>query len=96
MASLDKGLRTHLERSVKDARDLAEAGARAALGRSGVGEATAPEYLTDEERAVRRRLRIHGRQLGDQADESGKTQQLDRLIEEVAYQHVTVHRTGLS
>ncbi|MGV2335611.1 MAG UNVERIFIED_CONTAM: hypothetical protein LVR18_16365 [Planctomycetaceae bacterium] len=36
---------------------------------------------------MRRRSRIHGRQLGDQADESGKTQQLDRLIEEVAYQH---------
>jgi hypothetical protein len=96
MPSLEKTLRTHLERTVKEARDIAEAGAKAALEMLGVGDAGAPSYLNDDQRNLRRRLRIHGRQLGDaflsHASETAgegerRTQELGRLTEEVAYEH---------
>lgn len=73
--------------AVKDARDVAEAAARSALEQLGVGDAGPPSHLNETERDLRRRLRIHGRQLGDQTDDKKKTQQLDRLIEEVGYEH---------
>jgi hypothetical protein len=41
----------------------------------------------DDESDLRRRLRIHGRQLGDKRHSERKTQKLDRLIEEVGYEH---------
>ena len=87
MPSLDKPLRNQLEGTVKDARDVAETAVRSALEQLGVGEATPPPHLSDDERDLRRRLRIHGRQLGDQLDEKKQTQQIDRLIEESAYEH---------
>ena len=87
MSALEKTLRTQLERVVKDARDVAEAGARSALEQLGVGDSNPPTHLSEAERELRRRLRIHGRQLGDARDEKRGTQQLDRLIEEVAYEH---------
>jgi len=87
MASLDKSLRNQLERTVKDARDVAEAGSRSALEQLGVGDSNPPTHLSEAERELRRKLRIHGRQLGDARDEKRGTQQLDRLIEEVAYEH---------
>ena len=87
MPSLDKPLRNQLERTVKDARDVAETAIRSALEQLGVGEANPPPHLSENERDLRRRLRIHGRQLGDQLDEKKQTQQIDRLIEEGAYEH---------
>lgn len=44
------------------------------------------EHLSKEERVLRRKLRAHGRQIGDVLH-NDKTQELDRLIEEVAYEH---------
>ncbi len=87
MASLEKTLRNQLERAVKEARDIAEAGAKAALETLGVGDAGPPSYLDDDQRNLRRRLRIHGRQLGDLSEEKKKTQEIERLTEEVAYEH---------
>lgn len=87
MQPLDKTLRNRLERTVKDARDIAEDAAQAALEQLGVGQATPDSHLSEEERELRRRLRVHGRQLGDQRHASKQTQQLDRLVEEVAYEH---------
>jgi hypothetical protein len=87
MPALEKSFRNQLERTVKDARDIAEAAARAALEQLGVGDAGPPTHLSEQERVLRRKLRIHGRQLGDQTDEKKKTQQIDRLIEEVGYEH---------
>jgi hypothetical protein len=86
MQPLDKTLRNRLERTIKDAREVAEAAARAALEQLGVGEAAAFAHLTEQERELRRRLRVHGRQLGDSLN-GGKIQTMDRLIEEVAYEH---------
>ncbi|AKO52001.1 restriction endonuclease subunit M [Marinobacter psychrophilus] len=86
MQPLDKILRHQLERAVKSARDTAENGAGAALGQLGVADPTPAAHLGDAERDLRRRLRAHGRQLGDSLN-GGKIQSMDRLVEEVAYEH---------
>ena len=86
MQPLDKTLRNQLERAVKNARDTAETGARAALEQLGVADPTPAAHLSETERELRRRLRAHGRQLGDSLN-GGKVQSMDRLVEEVAYEH---------
>ncbi|WP_087752375.1 Eco57I restriction-modification methylase domain-containing protein [Paraburkholderia caledonica] len=83
---LPKPLRTQLENTVKAAREVAEKGASAALAQMAVAEAKAPDYLTDESRALRRRLRAHGRALGD-TKSSDDTQGVQHLVWEVAYEH---------
>lgn len=87
MQPLEKTLRNQLERTVKAARTVAEDAAEAALQQLGVGEASAFPHLSEDERDLRRRLRIHGRQLGDRRHSERQTQELDRLIEEVGYEH---------
>ncbi len=84
--SLPKPLRTQLENTVKAARDVAELAAAAALAQLAVGEGKAPDYLTEEQKALRRRLRAHGRALGDvkAADDS---QSIRHLVWETAYEH---------
>lgn len=86
MSTLAKTLRTLLESTVKSARDIAEKGARAALAQLAVGEAKAPDYLSDDLKALRRRLRAHGRALGD-VKAGDDTQAVQHLIWEVAYEH---------
>lgn len=86
MQPLDKTLRSQLERAVKAARDTAETGARAALEQLGVGDPAPASHLSETDRELRRKLRAHGRQLGD-ALNGGKVQTMDRLVEEVAYEH---------
>lgn len=83
---LPKPLRTQLENTVKAARDVAEIAATAALAQLAVGEGKAPDYLTDPQKALRRRLRAHGRALGDvkAADDS---QSIRHLVWETAYEH---------
>lgn len=83
---LAKPLRSQLEATVKAARDVAEKGAHAALSQLAVGEASAPSYLTDDLKALRRRLRAHGRALGDKKA-GDDTQALQHLVWEVAYEH---------
>lgn len=86
MEPLERSLRNRLESTVKQARRLAEDGARAVLGELGVGEANAPAHLQAPQRDLRRRLRAHGRQLGDSLN-GGKLQTIAHLVQEVAYQH---------
>lgn len=86
MDPLERSLRNRLEATVKQARRLAEDGARAVLGELGVGEANASEHLKEPQRALRRQLRAHGRQLGDSLN-GGKVQTVAHLVQEVAYQH---------
>ena len=85
MAALDRELRRALGKAVRKARKTAEAGARAALGALLVEEAEADAHQTDSDRALRRRLRAHARQLGD--PRTGKKQEVARLAHEVAYEH---------
>lgn len=92
MQTLDKDLRSTLEKTVKAARKVAEAAARAAVDQLGVGHDKPEPFLSDAEKALRNRLRTHGKQLGD-ARESQSTnptygkQEVQRLVHEVAYQH---------
>lgn len=84
--ALDKALRAGLERTVIKARDIAEEAATQALKRHAVGDKQAPDYFTEEQRALRNRLRAHGRQLGDvRYDNGGQT--IYKLVTEVAYEH---------
>lgn len=85
MQALERSLRNKLEKTIEEARETAEEAARAALKQLGVGEPTAYGYLTEEQKQLRRKLRVHGRQLGDALN--GRAQTMDRLIEEVAYEH---------
>ncbi|WP_201625911.1 Eco57I restriction-modification methylase domain-containing protein [Psychrobacter immobilis] len=87
MQPLDKALRNQLESTVKQARELAESAARASLEQLGVSEPTPFSHLNEQERELRRKLRAHGRQLGDSLSSSNQTQTMQRLIEEVAYEH---------
>ncbi len=83
---LDKALRRALEATVIKARDIAELAATQALTRLSVGEAKPADYLNEEQRELRNRLRAHGRQLGD-IKQDNKQQSISRLVTEAAYQH---------
>lgn len=85
MATLDRSLRRELEKVVAEARRMAEDGARKAVSHLGVADSDAPPTLTDEQRTLRRRLRAHGRQLGDRILHG--EQSCDRLVAECAYEH---------
>src|SRR3990172_9187399 len=87
MQPLDKGLRNKLKRTVIEAREIADDAALSAFEHLGVREPGPYSHLTDGERDLRRKLRIHGRQLGDNLDSKTQKQEIDLLIEEVAYEH---------
>lgn len=84
--ALDKNLRNALERTVVNARDVAEQAVREAITRLGVAEPQAPSYLDDAEKQLRVKLRAHARQLGDMKY-ANDTQDVDLLIAEAAYEH---------
>jgi hypothetical protein len=86
MNTLTKESRKQLEKVVLAARDEAERGAAAALESYGVGEARKPAHLDKAGEKLRKKLRAHGRQVGDvrQPDES---QEIEHLIHECAYEH---------
>jgi hypothetical protein len=85
-APLAKPLRSQLENTVRAARDVAENATQAVLAQFAVGEAKAPVYLNEDQKALRRRLRAHGRALGD-SKASDDTQETQRLVWETAYEH---------
>ncbi|WP_339935479.1 Eco57I restriction-modification methylase domain-containing protein [Vreelandella glaciei] len=85
MQPLDKILRSQLDRTVRKARPVAEQAAGAALEQLGAGEESAPSYLNDRQRALRRRLRAHARSLRDPLKDGA--QAVTRLIGEIAYEH---------
>ena len=58
-----------------------------ALAALAVGEGRSHEGMTDGERHLRRRLRAHGRQLGDRRNARTHEQEIDRLVHETAYEH---------
>ncbi len=86
MEYLAKLLRRKLESTAIKARDIAEQAARGALQHLGVGETDAPNHLTENQCAQRRRLRAHGCQLGDQRRPDGH-QSIEHLVQETAYEH---------
>ena len=86
MTTLSKQLRTQLENTVKAARDVAEEAAQAALAQLAVGDARGHDYQSEDQKVLRRRLRAHGRALGDMKL-SDDTQNVQHLVWEVAYEH---------
>ena len=86
MRTLSTEHRRQLERAVVDARDVAETGARAALGALAVDRRDAFEHMSEEQRALRRRLRAHARHLGDEMDGPSGTHGIDHLAHECAYE----------
>ena len=87
MDSLPVDIRNQLARTVQAARRAGEAGARSALVVLAVRDARAHPSLSADEQDLRRRLRAHGRQLGDRRDAETGVQQVERLAHEVAYEH---------
>lgn len=92
MQALDKDLRGALEKTVKAARTVAETAANAAVDQLGVGHDKPEAFLSDTEKALRNRLRTHGKQLGDARDSKSTNptygkQEVQHLVQEVAYQH---------
>jgi len=85
--SLPTDLRKRLEKAIVEARTVAEGGARKALEALAVRLHEPHGSMNAEERALRNRLRAHGRQLGDVLDKQKGTQAVRRLEREVAYEH---------
>jgi len=92
MPTLAGELRNKLERAVIDAREAAEAGARAALEALAVHHHEPyPHMKLPAQRELRNHLRARARQLGDRKlskpDSSGKDHEIDHLASECAYEH---------
>ena len=85
MTILSKPLRRQLETAIKQAREIAEAAAKEAIARIGVADAEAPSHLSDDNKSLRRRLRAHGRTLGDTRDAAG-AMTTARLQDAAAYE----------
>lgn len=84
---LDKTLRDKLEKTVEKARDTVEIAVTEALTRLGIGDGSAPSYLSEAERKLRNRLRAHSRQLGDVLSKESSKQETELLVNEMAYEH---------
>ena len=87
MKTLSTEHRRQLERTVVNARDVAETGARAALEALAVDRRDPFDHMSDEQRALRRPLRAHARHLGDKTDGRSGTHGIDHLTHECAYEH---------
>lgn len=86
MPTLSKEFRRMLETTVLKARAEAERGAAAALESYGVADAKLPGHLDEAGKALRRKLRAHGRQVGD-VRRSDDSQEVKHLMHECAYEH---------
>ncbi len=87
MHVLDRTRRNKLERTVMDAREVAVVAARAAIEQLAVGEGKPATVPSAAEKELRRKLRAHGRQLGDARNTKTEAQEIENLVEEVAYEH---------
>ena len=86
MNSLSKPLRNQLKSVLMDAREKAENAAINVLNYLGVASNTCPDSLGDVKQVLRRKLRAHGRLLGDKHSLTGE-QETALLAEEIAYEH---------
>jgi len=86
--TLSREHRRLLERTVAEARRLAEEGARNVLCNQYAVHHREPwPHMSDEDRKLRKQLRAHGRQLGDRRDARRETQEIDHLAQACAYEH---------
>lgn len=87
MKTLSTKFRRQLERTVVEARDVAEAGARVALEALAVQHHEPYGHMDSEQRTLRRRLRAHARQLSDRLEARSGGHSIDHLVHECAYEH---------
>ena len=90
MNALPAPLRGLLDNAAQDARDVAEAGAQAALNALAVPNAVAFPHLNEADKKLRVALRAQARQLGDVVPKNEAAPALTHLVEKVAYD--TWHR----
>lgn len=86
MPALHEKLRKQLEKTVIEARDIAEDAATEALKRLAVDQPKLFDHMTPDERELRNKLRAKARQLGGRRDKAGR-QAIDHLVTECAYEH---------
>jgi len=86
MNPLPTELRNKLERTIVEARDVAEAGAKAALEALAVHHQESYGHMSPEERKLRNHLRARARQLGDKQNPKGELE-IIHLVWECAYEH---------
>ena len=87
METLSTELRRQLERTVVEARDVAEAGARRALEALAVHHHEPYDHMSGGQRKLRNRLRAHARHLGDRVDARSGAHEIDHLVHECACEH---------
>ena len=87
MKTLSTEHRRQLERTVVEARDVAEAGARGALEALAVHHHEPYGHMSGEQRRLRNRLRAHARHRGDRVSARTGSHTIDRLAHEYAYEH---------
>ena len=86
MPVLTSQQRSSLEKTIIQARKLAETGARNALHSRAVDHPEPFSHMSPDERALRNRLRNKGRLLGDDLT-TGGSQQVNHLAYELAYEY---------
>ena len=87
MNPLPPNLRRQLERTIADAREVAETGARVALEGLAVHHREPYAHMSAGQRALRQRLRARARQLGDSRDPRTASHEIGHLAHECAYEH---------
>ena len=83
---LSPTFRSRLAKTVLEARRTAEAAGRESLDALAVGLSEPHSSLSLTQKALRNELRARGRQLGDHHDRHTRTQEIGRLVHEVAYE----------
>ena len=87
MKTLSTEHRRQLERTVVEARDIAEVGARGSLESLAVHHYEPYGHMSGEQRQLRNRLRAHARHLGDRVDARSGAHTIDHVVHECAYEH---------
>jgi hypothetical protein len=87
MTYLPSNLRGQLERTIVQARDVAEIAAASALENLAVHHNEPYEHMSPEERKLRKRLRLRARHLGDRLDANTGGHGIGHLTTECAYEH---------
>ena len=86
MSTLPAPLRRQLERTVCDARKIAEVGARKALEALAVHEPDPYKHMSEAQRTHRRKLRAQAKQLGDGESQARRgAYEIKHLVEKLAY-----------
>ena len=86
MSTLPTGLRRQLENAIKQARTIAEGGARKALEALAVHEPDPYRHMDEAQRNLRRKLRAQAKQLGDGESQTKRgAYEIKHLAEKLAY-----------